>query len=146
MQLPILRQATVQDAEFIYSVYEATARHLVEGLGKRWAERLMREKSTAEAQDGLTRVIVLGDKEVGFFSTELRAKELWMESLFILPEYQGIGLGKTLLGQALSHARAAGLPLRCQVMSYNPAIAFYLSQGLVLVKEEGNSVYLQSAA
>jgi ribosomal protein S18 acetylase RimI-like enzyme len=66
--------------------------------------------------------------------------------LFILPEYHGQGLGKSLLGQALSQARTAARPLRCHVMSYNPAISFYLSQGLSLVKEEGNDVYLESAA
>ena len=146
MPVPLLRQATAQDAEFIYAVYEATARHLVEGLGKRWAERLMREKSSAEAVDGRTKIVMLGEQNIGFYSAELRSREVWLESLFLLPEYQGKGLGKGLLGQALSEARAAALPLRCQVMSYNPAIAFYLSQGLVLIKEEGNSVFLESAA
>lgn len=146
MPTPFLRQATALDAEFIYAVYEATARHLVEGLGKQWAERVMREKSNAEAVDGLTKIVMLDEQAIGFYSVELRPTELWLESLFLLPKYHGRGLGKNLLEQALSQAREASLPLRCQAMSYNPAIAFYLNQGLILVKEEGNTVYLESRA
>lgn len=143
MQVPVLRQASAQDAGFIYAVYEATARNLVEGLGKRWAEQPMREKSNAEALDGLTKIVMVRGQDIGFYSAELRPTELWLESLFLMPEYQGKGLGKALLGQAMSQARAAAVPLRCQVMSYNPAIAFYLRQGLALVKEEGQSVFLE---
>ena len=143
MHEPFLRNATAQDADFIYAVYDTTARHLVEGLGLRWAERLMREKSNAEAVDGLTKIVMLGEQVIGFYSAELRSNELWLESLFLLPEYHGRGLGKCLLAQALAQARAAARPLRCQVMSYNPAIAFYLSQGLVSVREEGNSIFME---
>ncbi|OYT98570.1 MAG: hypothetical protein CFE40_11565 [Burkholderiales bacterium PBB1] len=146
MPVPLLRQATAEDTDFIYAVYEATARHLVEGLGRRWAEQLMREKANVEAVDGVTKIVVLGEQDIGFYCAALRPTELWLESLFLLPEHQGMGLGKQLLGQALSQARAADLPLRCQVMSYNPAIGFYLSQGLFLVKEESNSVFLESSA
>lgn len=146
MSTPRLRPAIAQDAAFIYSVYEATARDLVESMGKRWAEELMREKSSAEASDGITKIIMLGEQDVGFYCAVMRPSELWLESLFLLPQFHGKGLGKTLLAQALAQARSVPCPLRCHVMAYNPAIAFYQSQGLVVVKEESNFVILESAA
>jgi len=41
-----LRPAASEGADFISSVYEVTARPLVEGIVARWAEAKMREKHT----------------------------------------------------------------------------------------------------
>lgn len=106
----------------------------------------MRNKSDAESVDGQTQIILLHGERIGFYSAEHRAAELWLESLFILPEYQGKGIGKFLLLQALGQARSAGVPLRCQVMAYNPAGGFYKHHGMIVVREEGDCVYLESAA
>jgi GNAT superfamily N-acetyltransferase len=89
---------------------------------------------------------MVGERRVGFFSVEPRAEELWLHSLFLLPEVQRTGLGRALLTETLATARQRGIPVRCQVMSFNPAVGFYERFGFTQYEAEEDCVYLQSSA
>ncbi len=141
-----LRIPSTNDAEFVYSVYEATARHLVEGVGRRWAETKMREKAELEVQDGFTRIIESDGEDVGFFSLEETASEFWLHALFLQPRYQGQGIGMRLMREAMAQAEAKRMPIRLQVMTFNPAVAFYERLGLKINREEDRCFFMQSAA
>ena len=78
-----------------------------------------------------------GEKPVGFalffhnFSTFLGRKGLYLEDLFVQPEYRGKGYGKALLKHlaALAVARNCGR-FEWSVLDWNtPSIAFYESMG-----------------
>lgn len=80
---------------------------------------------------------VLADKEVGFalffhnFSTFLGRAGLYLEDLFVLPEYRGRGVGKAIL----RHLAALAVERDCGRMEWwcldwnTPSIAFYRSLG-----------------
>ncbi len=78
-----------------------------------------------------------GGREVGFalffhnFSTFLGKAGIWLEDLFVLPEFRGRGLGKALL-KALAQitvSRGCGR-LEWSCLDWNrPSIGFYLSMG-----------------
>lgn len=76
-------------------------------------------------------------KEVGFalffhnFSTFLGRAGIYLEDLFVLPEYRGRGYGKGLIGTlaAIAVARGCGR-LEWSCLDWNrPSIDFYLSLG-----------------
>ncbi len=80
-----------------------------------------------------------GGKEVGFalffhnFSTFLGRAGLYLEDLFVLPEYRGKGYGKALLTKlaAIAVERQCGR-LEWSCLDWNkPSIDFYLSMGAV---------------
>lgn len=80
---------------------------------------------------------VVNDKEVGFalffhnFSTFLGRAGLYLEDLFILPEYRGQGFGKAFLKQlaAIALERGCGR-LEWSCLDWNhPSIEFYRSLG-----------------
>ena len=78
-----------------------------------------------------------GEKEVGFalffhnFSTFLGRAGIYLEDLFVLPEYRGKGYGKALLKQLarITEERGCGR-LEWSCLDWNrPSIDFYLSLG-----------------
>lgn len=80
-----------------------------------------------------------GDTPVGFavyfhnFSTFLGVKGLWLEDIFVKPQYRERGYGKALLLRAarIAHERGCGR-FEWAVLDWNtPAQAFYQSLGAV---------------
>ena len=87
--------------------------------------------------------VMEGDREVGFallfhnFSTFLGRAGLYLEDLFVLPEYRGRGYGKALLRKlgAIAVERGCGR-LEWSCLDWNrPSIDFYLSLGAVPMDE-----------
>lgn len=78
-----------------------------------------------------------GEKAVGFalffhnFSTFLGRAEIYLEDLFVLPEYRGKGYGKALLKKlaAIAVERGCGRLEWCCLDWNKPSIDFYLSLG-----------------
>jgi GNAT superfamily N-acetyltransferase len=55
---------------------------------------------------------------------------LFVEDLYVRPDFRGLGLGRSLLAHLAAKARDAGGFLEWQVLDWNaPAIAFYKSLG-----------------
>ena len=88
-----------------------------------------------------------GEKEVGFalyfhnFSTFLGRAGLYLEDLFVLPEYRGRGYGKALLARLAAIAVEEGCGrMEWVCLDWNrPSIDFYKSKGAVPV--DGWTIY-----
>lgn len=96
------------------------------------------EKRVAEAFFALE-----GETEVGFalyfhnFSTFLGRGGIYLEDLFVLPEYRGKGYGKAILARLAQIARERNCGrLEWACLDWNkPSIDFYLSLGAVPMDE-----------
>jgi diamine N-acetyltransferase len=61
---------------------------------------------------------------------------LYLEDLYVRPQFRGQGLGRRFLGELAGRARAAGGHMEWRVLDWNaPAIAFYESLGARLVPQ-----------
>ena len=136
------RFATIEDTSKILffikelAKYEKLENEVVgtEELLKKW----LFEKKKAEVIFGLE-----GEKEVGFalffhnFSTFLCRAGIYLEDLFILPEYRGKGYGKAFLKQLAKIAVERGCGrLEWWCLEWNkPSIDFYLSMGAEPMKD-----------
>jgi mycothiol synthase len=78
-----------------------------------------------------------GSRVVGFCQLELEPQLVWLESLAVLPDYQGKGLGTTLALFALKAVSAgADRPAALNVSSKNPrAMALYSRIGFIARQE-----------
>ena len=64
------------------------------------------------------------------------ARALYVEDLYVRPEFRGRGLGRRLLSSLAEKAQNAGGYLQWQVLDWNaPSIEFYKSLGAVLMPE-----------
>ena len=132
-----IREATADDCELILSFIKALAKyeelsHEVVATAEALRRTLFQEASYAE--------VILGfedDNPVGFalffhnYSTFLARPGLYLEDLFVSPEYRGRGYGKALLQRLAQVAveRECGW-LEWSVLDWNqPAIDFYVALG-----------------
>jgi len=132
----VFRMAGPQDTKLLLSFIRALAEYeqmlnLVVATEETLGDWLF-VKRTAEA------FFVLEDgKEVGFalyfhnFSTFLGKAGIYLEDLFVLPEYRGKGYGKAILAQLALIARERGCGrLEWACLDWNqPSIDFYRSLG-----------------
>ncbi len=148
---PILRSAEPEDADALFGLIKALAdyeklSHEVTGdaaslaahLGDKKTETSWPERPIVEAI-----LVEVDGRAVGFalfftnYSTFLTKPGIYLEDLFVLPAYRGMGLGKLLLARLarLALERDCGR-LEWSVLDWNePAIAFYQHMGATILSE-----------
>ena len=120
--------------------YEKLA-HLVVADERRLAAALFGGGATVEAL--IAREAGENGPEAGFalffhtFSTFLGQRGLWLEDLFVYPQYRGKGLGRRLLAELAAVARGRGCGrFEWAVLDWNaPAIGFYERMGATLLPD-----------
>jgi GNAT superfamily N-acetyltransferase len=142
----LIRPAARQDLplilEFIRSLAEyEKLLHEVEATEEQLARTLFPTDGGAPAAQCV--LLFAGDRPAGFalyffnYSTFLARPGLYLEDLFVTPEFRGRGLGKALLLHLakLANARGCGR-MEWSVLDWNqPAIEFYESLGARRMKE-----------
>jgi len=128
-----IRPARPGDEQALFGLIQALAEyeklsHAVTGSAEKLAQDLFGARPTAEA------LLVKADlRPVAFalffhnYSTFLTQRGLYLEDIFVLPEYRRRGIGKALLGRVAQAARDRGCGrLEWSVLDWNAsAIAFY---------------------
>lgn len=132
----IIRQAERKDCVLILSFIKALADY--ENMSDEVvADEALLEEWIFDKQKAEVIFAVENGKEVGFalffhnFSTFLGRAGIYLEDLFVLPEYRGNGYGKALLKRlaAITVERGCGR-LEWSCLDWNqPSIDFYLSLG-----------------
>lgn len=128
-----LRPATPTDVDAIFALILALAdyeqlRHQVTGTAAELKSHLFGDRPAAHAI-----VAEVDHRVVGFalffynYSTFLTQPGIYLEDLFVLPDYRRFGLGTALLTALAQRAIAEGCGrLEWSVLDWNaPAIAFY---------------------
>lgn len=95
-------------------------------------------------------LVLFNDKEVGYTAVEPNYKEgdqLYIHKLYILPQLQGIGLGKKVIESIIDIAKNRKLSsISLNVNRFNKAQFFYEKLGFNIKKEEdidiGNNYYM----
>ena len=139
----ILRSATPSDVPVLFSLIQALAKyeklsHAVTGNADALNEDLFGSRPCIEA-------ILAEDtgKTVGFalfftnYSTFLTQPGIYLEDLFVLPEYRRLGIGKAILTHLAKLAVERGRGrLEWSVLDWNePAIAFYRRMGATILED-----------
>ena len=137
-----IRVAEKNDASIILSFIKALAEY------EKMSDQVIADEDLLREwifEKGKAEVIFLceGEKEVGFalffhnFSTFVGRAGIYLEDLFVMPEYRGRGYGKLLLKELAQIAVERGCGrLEWSCLDWNkPSIDFYLSLGAVPMNE-----------
>jgi ribosomal protein S18 acetylase RimI-like enzyme len=89
-------------------------------------------------------VVQVGDEDVGVLIVEESAEQIFLSELQIRPEWQGRGIGTSIVRSLMERAAAAGKPLTLRVLHVNPrAKALYERLGFEPFKEIATHVYMR---
>lgn len=136
-----IRPATVNDIPLIRSlaevVFPATYEPLLPAgqVGYMMAWMYSVESLQRQMAEGHTYYIAYADDTpCGYLSIEQQATSLFhLQKIYVLPDFQGRGVGERLFQQAVAHVRKAGvLPawIELNVNRENRAVGFYLRMGM----------------
>jgi GNAT superfamily N-acetyltransferase len=120
-----IRAATEADRPFLVWLEEACMRAYAVALWGEWRPRPAEDLALDRC-----RIILAGETSVGCMTTLPHPDHIWVDQLYIAPEFQRQGIGTTALRMILTEAAAIGVPVRLSVIRTNPALDFYLSHGL----------------
>jgi len=139
----ILRRATFEDIPVLFQLIQALAEyeklsHQVRGSQEKLKQHLFGSPSYAEAI-----LAEIEGKAVGFalffpsYSSFLTQPGIYLEDLFVLPEYRRQGIGKALITHLANLAVSRGYGrLEWSVLDWNqPAIDFYQKMGATILPE-----------
>jgi GNAT superfamily N-acetyltransferase len=139
----LIRAATPNDTATLFELIYALAEYEkltqeVTGSVEALAEHLFGDRPVIEAL-----LADMNEKSIGFalfftnYSTFLTKPGLYLEDLFVMPEYRGLGIGKSLLRHlaAIAVERECGR-LEWSVLTWNePAIGFYKRMGATVLPD-----------
>jgi len=120
-------------------------RRYAEQTWGRFDAAAMRENAAKMIASGSYAILVHGDEDMGVLHVERDPGDIWLGQLFILPEYQGQGIGTRLLRELKSEAAQARKPLRLRVLTVNPAKQLYEREGFAVFTTTFGRTYMQWA-
>ena len=138
-----IRKARVNDSEFVFAIKEKAFREYVEQVS-RWDESHQRDLHNTRFAKHDFRIIRFRGINVGFFATSNTSQAVKLHQLFILPEYQGRGIGSACMTRIVKDANLAQKPVKLQVLKINTcAIAFYQRLGFTIADEDSSHVQME---
>ena len=128
-----LRKAQTTDSEFVFVVKKAAFREYVEQIWG-WDDTYQRDLHNRRFASQDIRIIQLNGTDVGFLSTAITPDTFKVDQLYILPEYQGKGIGAACMKRIIDYAKLEQKPVTLQVLKINTrATAFYQRLGFTIV-------------
>ena len=138
-----LRRALPSDSEFAYQTKKLAFGKYVEQVWG-WDEAEQRRLHRRRFDSQEVSVIEWSGIEVGILSVVRGPDGLRLHQLFILPEYQDKGIGKTCMMRIIDDASAAGSPIKLQVLKVNRrAAAFFRGLGFEIIGESDTHILME---
>ncbi len=113
-----MRTATADDYKFAYQTKKVAFREYVEQVHP-WDEDEQRRLHERRFVSQDFRVIQVAGIDVGILAMNREPDCLKLNQLFILPEFQGRGIGTACLRSVIDEATTGGLSIRLQVLQVN---------------------------
>jgi ribosomal protein S18 acetylase RimI-like enzyme len=129
-----LRAARQADAEFLYGLLKATMQAYVAQVWG-WDEQWQRAYFQEHFDPSQEQIVILEGEEIGVLAIEEKEDAVFLSKVYLLPEYQGQGIGTHLMRSVLDGAFGRGLPVTLRVLKVNPARRLYERLGFVVAGE-----------
>lgn len=124
-----IRDAGSDDYEAIFGLHEALFK---EGIERIWGgdDSRQRENFADEWRTLTTRSLFLAERWIGYVQLKKGADCLYLLCIAVMPEFQGMGIGRSVMNGLQAEAAECALPLRLSVFRSNPrAERFYEGLG-----------------
>ena len=130
------RKAEASDSEFVFAVKAAAYREYVEQVWG-WDDSDQRERHDKEFALHDFRIIQFRKTDVGFLITSCPSGTIKVNQIYILPEYQGKGIGSACFTRIIDEASLEQKSVVLQVLKVNTrGVDLYQRLGFTIVGED----------
>ena len=137
-----LRPALEGDKAFIFESYKATLQPYVEWAWG-WDEAFQRNGFWQYHPLEKFQVITTVGKTAGGLYTEEQTGIHFIRLIFLLPDFQNLGIGSELLRQEALRAAETGKQLHLKVIKINPAKKLYERLGFEVFAEDEHTFHMR---
>lgn len=138
-----LRKATTDDSEFAYETKKAAFRLYVEMVWG-WDEAEQRQMHERRFADQVFQVVQVSGTDIGIMAIVRQPDFIKVNQLFILPHYQGKGIGEICMMKIIGDSKKNNLPIRLRVLKVNQrAASFYHRLGFVDIGENDTHIMME---
>lgn len=138
-----VRQARADDGDWAYDLHREAMGSVVEQVFGPWDEAVQRPMHDAWFDPHRLRVIEVSGNRVGILDLQEQSDHHYLARIEVAHGCRGKGLGRAVLADLLHRADEAGLPIRLDVFSVNPARGLYERLGFREVGQEGSKVRME---
>jgi GNAT superfamily N-acetyltransferase len=129
-----LRMAGPDDRELLFHVFKMSLGPYIAQTYGTWQEDEQRTRFFEGLKPETHQIVEHAGQPVGLLSVVHAPGVVMLNRVFLLPPFQGRGLGGRLVRQVLADADAVGLPVRLRVLKVNPARRLYERVGFVEIE------------
>jgi ribosomal protein S18 acetylase RimI-like enzyme len=130
-----IRDATLGDISTLFAIYAKVLKVHIDkiwGWNDIWQEKDFRDHYNINQ----IRIIVVGDKAIGYIQTRTESNYLFIRMFVITPEFQGHGIGGNVLTNIIQSSLKKNQALELIVFKVNvKAINFYKKIGFTIIAE-----------
>lgn len=139
------KRAAVEDGPILAEIRAAAMEPSLVALG-RFDPQKVRSRFLDTFVPTDTWKIKLQGELVGFFVFRDRGEHLYLDHLYIHPDYQSQKLGGAVINHLVAIASRRRLPIKLGALRNSPANKFYLRNGFVQIGEDEFDIYYQRNA
>jgi ribosomal protein S18 acetylase RimI-like enzyme len=130
-----------EDFDWLLDLRRATMDPHIRASGDEPLEEVHREAVLKDYES--TRIIVVSDTDVGMVKLITQTLPWHLRQIQVSPEFQGAGIGRSVLTEILDQAREALAPIVLNVLRVNPAKTLYESLGFQVVEENARAYRME---
>jgi len=123
-------ETTYADIETLGSIRVRAMRESLARIGRFNAD-VARARLVDTYDPQSCRFVVVDGVQAGVLDVRERAAHVLIHHLYLLPAYQGAGIGSVILRQILADARRSGLPVITGALHGSEANRFYIRHGFI---------------
>ena len=112
-----LSPASEKDFDFLFNLKKSSYKTILEKMGW-WDDNEQRKYLFKTIPIKKTKIIIWNGKKVGCLTVSERRRDMAYETLYIDPQYQGLGIGSYVTQMLIERSKKIRKPLVFQVLKY----------------------------
>jgi ribosomal protein S18 acetylase RimI-like enzyme len=141
-----LRPVNPDDAPLFYQLTDLTMRGFILATWGRWDEARVQSESHTNSRSPNAQIIEVDNIGIGVFRVARYPTHIELEQIYLLPEYQRMGIGTVLINRLITEAKESIVPVRLRVLVVNPAKKLYECLGFVVTETTPEFFYMEKVS
>lgn len=135
-------RAREKDGQALAEIRAIAMKPSLVALG-RFDENRVRNRFLDKFDPKNTYKILINGNMVGFYVMLDKGDHLYLDHLYLLPDFQGQGLGGGVMTKLKSNSNSSGKPIRLGALRGSSSNTFYLKHGFKQTHEDDYDIYYQ---